>query len=74
MNLIQTNAALNSGNSGGPLINAYGQVVGINTIKMSSDYSNVEGLGFAIPSASMAAAGERPADLRGGPAGALLRA
>ena len=54
MNLIQTNAALNSGNSGGPLINAYGQVVGINTIKMSSDYSNVEGLGFAIPSASMA--------------------
>lgn len=53
MNLIQTNAALNSGNSGGPLINQYGQVVGINTIKMSSDYSNVEGLGFAIPSASM---------------------
>ena len=53
MNLIQTNAALNSGNSGGPLINAYGQMVGINTIKMSSDYSNVEGLGFAIPSASI---------------------
>ena len=53
MNLIQTNAALNSGNSGGPLINAYGQVVGINTIKLSSDYSNVEGLGFAIPSASI---------------------
>ena len=73
MNLIQTNAALNSGNSGGPLINAYGQVVGINTIKMSSSYSNVEGLGFAIPSASMRAAGERPADLRRGPAGALLR-
>ena len=53
MTLIQTNAALNSGNSGGPLINQYGQVVGINTIKMSSDYSNVEGLGFAIPSASI---------------------
>ena len=53
MNLIQTNAALNSGNSGGPLINGYGQVVGINTIKMYSDYSNVEGLGFAIPSASV---------------------
>ncbi len=53
MTLIQTNAALNSGNSGGPLINAYGQVVGINTIKMTSDYSNVEGLGFAIPSASI---------------------
>ena len=49
MTLIQTNAALNSGNSGGPLINQYGQVVGINTIKMMSEYSNVEGLGFAIP-------------------------
>lgn len=53
MTLIQTNAALNSGNSGGPLINVYGQVVGINTIKMSSSYSNIEGLGFAIPSASI---------------------
>ena len=53
MTLIQTNVALNSGNSGGPLINQYGQVVGINVIKMSSRYSNVEGLGFAIPSASM---------------------
>lgn len=53
MTLIQTNAALNSGNSGGPLINQYGQVVGINVIKMSSSYSTVEGLGFAIPSALM---------------------
>lgn len=53
MNLIQTNAALNSGNSGGPLINGRGQVVGINTIKMSSAYSNIEGLGFAIPSATI---------------------
>ena len=53
MTLIQTNAALNSGNSGGPLINQYGQVVGINTIKMSSAYSSIEGLGFAIPSASI---------------------
>ena len=53
MTLIQTNAALNSGNSGGPLINTYGQVVGINTIKMSSTYSNVEGLGFAIPSSTI---------------------
>ena len=51
--LIQTNAALNSGNSGGPLINEHGQVVGINVIKMSSRYSTIEGLGFAIPSASM---------------------
>ncbi len=53
MNLIQTNAALNSGNSGGPLINQYGQVVGINVVKMSSRRSTVEGLGFAIPSATM---------------------
>ena len=50
MTLIQTNAALNSGNSGGPLINQYGQVVGINTIKMMSEYDTIEGLGFAIPS------------------------
>jgi len=49
MTLIQTNTALNSGNSGGPLINQYGQVVGINTIKMMSDYDTIEGLGFAIP-------------------------
>jgi serine protease Do len=49
MTLIQTNAALNSGNSGGPLINCYGQVIGINTMKMSSYYSSIEGLGFAIP-------------------------
>ena len=53
MTLIQTNAALNSGNSGGPLINQYGQVVGLNVIKMSSSRLNVEGLGFAIPSATM---------------------
>ena len=52
MNLIQTNAALNSGNSGGPLINCYGQVIGINTMKMGDSMSvaGVEGLGFAIPS------------------------
>ena len=52
MSLIQTNAALNTGNSGGPLINCYGQVIGINTMKMSNFYSlstTVEGIGFAIP-------------------------
>lgn len=51
MTLIQTDAAINSGNSGGPLLNGYGQVVGINSAKMSSSYgsASVEGLGFAIP-------------------------
>jgi serine protease Do len=49
MTLIQTNAAINAGNSGGPLINQYGQVIGINTLKMQDYYTNVEGLGFAIP-------------------------
>lgn len=55
LTLIQTNAALNSGNSGGPLINCYGQVIGINTMKIG-DYVNsagVEGLGFAIPSTTV---------------------
>ena len=50
MTLIQTNTALNSDNSGGPLINQYGQVVGVNTIKMMSEDDTIEGLGFAIPS------------------------
>lgn len=55
MTLIQTNAALNNGNSGGPLINIYGQVVGVNTMKMgSSSAVSVEGLGFAIPISSTA--------------------
>lgn len=51
LTLIQTTAALNEGNSGGPLINCYGQVIGINTAKIGSVYSSagVEGLGFAIP-------------------------
>lgn len=44
-NLIQHDASLNPGNSGGPLINALGEVVGINTLKISA----AEGLGFAIP-------------------------
>ena len=55
LTLIQTNAALNSGNSGGPLINCYGQVIGINTLKMGdiASSSGVEGLGFAIPSTTV---------------------
>ncbi len=55
MTLIQTNAALNPGNSGGPLINCYGQVIGINTLKISNftDKTAVEGLGFAIPSTTV---------------------
>ncbi len=55
MTLIQTNAALNSGNSGGPLINRFGQVIGINTMKIGafSDSAGVEGLGFAIPSVTV---------------------
>ena len=55
MTLIQTNAALNSGNSGGPLLNCYGQVIGINTLKIGDvvDAAGVEGLGFAIPSTTV---------------------
>lgn len=55
MNLIQTNAALNSGSSGGPLINCYGQVVGINVMKIGTftNAAGVEGLGFAIPSSTV---------------------
>lgn len=48
MTAIQTDAAINPGNSGGPLINIAGQVVGINSMKISS--SLIEGMGFAIPS------------------------
>lgn len=51
MTLLQTNAALNEGNSGGPLVNAAGQVVGITNMKIMSTYfATVEGIGFAIPS------------------------
>ncbi len=53
--LLQTTAALNEGNSGGPLFNMYGQVIGITNMKLSNAYSDVtiEGIGFAIPTATV---------------------
>ena len=53
MTLLQTNTALNEGNSGGPLFNMYGQVVGVTNMKMMSSYSSIEGIGFAIPSSTV---------------------
>ena len=54
MNMLQTNCTINSGNSGGPLFNRYGEVIGITSAKLSGSSSSsssatIEGLGFAIP-------------------------
>ena len=53
MNLIQTDCAINSGNSGGPLFNSYGEVIGITNAKYSSSSSSsnasIDNIGFAIP-------------------------
>lgn len=52
INMIQTDAAINSGNSGGPLFNVYGEVVGITSAKYSgttTSGASIEGIGFAIP-------------------------
>src|SRR5690606_33305930 len=48
LTVLQTDAAINPGNSGGALINSRGEVIGINSLKISKE--GVEGLGFAIPS------------------------
>ena len=51
--LIQTDAAINNGNSGGPLLNARGEIVGINTLVVrgsSASMDSAQGLGFAVPS------------------------
>ena len=61
-NLLQTDAAINQGNSGGPLVNLAGQVIGINTLIVRDSQSSstvVEGLGFAVPSTSVRAVADQ---------------
>lgn len=58
MTLLQISAPINGGNSGGALLNMYGQVLGITNMKMSANYvgaTSIEGLGFAIPSKTVKA-------------------
>ncbi len=55
LTLIQTNTAINEGNSGGALVNMYGQVIGVTNMKIMSNYSSIEGIGFAIPSTTICA-------------------
>jgi 2-alkenal reductase len=57
--LIQTDAPINQGNSGGPLLNSAGQVVGINTLVVRGDMSDAEGLGFAVPSNTVRAVADQ---------------
>jgi S1-C subfamily serine protease len=57
--LIQTDAPINSGNSGGPLLNSAGQVIGINTLVVRGGTSEAEGLGFAIPSSTVQVVADR---------------
>src|SRR5699024_6895408 len=55
MTLLQTTAALNTGNSGGALVNDQGQIIGITNMKLISNVSDntLEGLGFAIPTTTV---------------------
>ena len=57
--LIQTDASINSGNSGGPLINSAGQIIGINTLVVRGVESDAEGLGFAVPSNTVQAVSDQ---------------